>query len=222
MWQFIAITFFLWWLATLARYLDRQALLLITQRALHTYLLTLGLVLGAALAAGAFSVQYSYAHGRKVTATDAAYDTYVFKDERAVAVILMGWLCWYGGLVRSYRYDFFKRLTFLRFGDGSGSGRRTAIYLRQRERDARVVLIFATAVLALALCHPGFRALAGAGLRLLRLTDAMDRFAKWVLLAARRTVTVGFVWRPRSRWDQVTSGVRRQWRWLKSMALRRR
>ncbi|KAK7964074.1 hypothetical protein PG996_008236 [Apiospora saccharicola] len=206
MWQFVAITFSLWWLATLARYVDRHALLLITQRALHTYLLAFGLMLGAALGAGAFSVQYSYVHGRKVATTET-YDTYVFKDERAVAVILMGWLCWYGGLVRSYNYDFFSRLAFLRFG---GGGRRTVIHLRQQERDARMVLTFAVAVLALAMCHPGCRALAGAGLRRLRLTDAVGRFAGWMLFAARRTVKVEFTWRSKSRWDQVASGVRSQ------------
>ncbi|KAK8000916.1 hypothetical protein PG991_013138 [Apiospora marii] len=220
MWQFMTVTFSLWWLATLARYIDRQALLLITQRALHTYLLAFGLLLGAALAAGATSVPYSYIHGRKAATTATHDNTYVFKDERAVAVILMAWLCWYGALVRSFHYEFFSRLTFLRFDNGR-SGGRTVIYLRQGERDARAVLILASAVLALALCHPGFRALGAAGLRRLWLTDAVDRFAKWVLFAAWRTVAAEFAWRPRSRWDQVASGVRRQWRWLKFMALRR-
>ncbi|KAK8029842.1 hypothetical protein PG993_011133 [Apiospora rasikravindrae] len=189
-------------------------------RALHTYLLASGLLLGVVLAAGARSVRYRYVHGRKVA--DISDDTYVFIDERAVVAILMGWLCWYGGLVRSYHhsYDLLSRIRFRRYGDG---GR---IHLRQRERDARVVLGLALAVLALALGHPGFRALAGAGSRRLGVADdrVMGRFGGWVLqrlfTARRRTAKVEVTWRPKSRWDQVASGVKRQWRWLKFMALR--
>ncbi|KAK7959668.1 uncharacterized protein PG986_004522 [Apiospora aurea] len=230
MWQLVASTFPLFWLVTLARHIDRPTLLLITQRALHTYLLVVGLLLGAALAAGARSVPYRYVHGRKaaINTDSSPDDTYVFTDERAVAAALMGWVCWYGGLVRSYQnsYDLLGRITLRHRG---GGGR--TIHLRQRERDARLVLGLAAAVLAIALGHPGFRALAGAGSRRLGLTDgAVGRFGAWALqrlFAAarrrrRRTGRVETAWRPRSRWDQVASGVRRQWRWLKLMALRRR
>ncbi|KAK8062516.1 ankyrin repeat protein [Apiospora hydei] len=232
MWQLVASTFPLFWLVTLARHIDRPTLLLITQRALHTYLLAVGLLLGAALAAGARSVPYRYVHGRKAAlnaGTSDTSDTYVFTDERAVAAVLMGWVCWYGGLVRSYQhsYDLLGRITFRhRRGGRDGGGGRT-IHLRQRERDARLVLGLAVAVLAIALGHPGFRALAGAGSRQLGLTDgAVGRFGAWALqrlfAARRRTGKVEAAWRPRSRWDQVASGVRRQWWWLKFMALRRR